>query len=161
MAYVNTLYKNVSWIRYKTLLLTEKIMCDFSGFYQGLSGCYMIFMNYIAALTLTKKITLLQFFSDCAVKTRPSKAKVLIRKFFPITHSIIYYNLKAKKSFLRCRGHWGSWKSWRSSVIGSSLGSSAIIFSLGFSMFRSFLDFSVVGSSLWSSVIGSFLSPQW
>ena len=58
-------------------------------------------------------------------------------------HSIIYYNQEAKKSFLHCKGHWGSWKSWRSSVIGSSLCSSVIVFSLGFSMFRSFLDFSV------------------
>ena len=56
-------------------------------------------MNYIAALTLTRKIILLQFLSDCGVKTRPSKAKVLMRKIFPISHSIIYYNQKAEKSF--------------------------------------------------------------
>ena len=56
-------------------------------------------MNYIAALALTRKIILLQFLSDCGVDTRSFKAKVLTWKFFPITHSIIYYNQKAKKSF--------------------------------------------------------------
>ena len=39
------MYKNVSWARYKTLLLTEKIMRNYSGFYQDLSGYYMVFMN--------------------------------------------------------------------------------------------------------------------
>ena len=43
----------------------------------------MVFMNYIAALKLTRKIILLQFLSDCGVKTRPSKNKVLISKFSP------------------------------------------------------------------------------
>ena len=49
-----------------------------SEFYQGLTGYVIVFMNYIAALTLTTKIILLQFSSDCGIKTRPSKAKVLI-----------------------------------------------------------------------------------
>ena len=39
------MYKNVSWARYETLLLTEKIMRNYSGFYQDLSGYYMVFMN--------------------------------------------------------------------------------------------------------------------
>ena len=68
---------------YKTLLLTEKIMLNYSGFYQGLSGYYMVFMNYIAALTLTRKTILFQFLSDCGVKGRPSKAKVLYENFSP------------------------------------------------------------------------------
>ena len=54
----------------------------------------MVFMNYIAALTLTRKITSLQFLSDCGVKTRSSRAKDLRWKIFPITHFIMYYNEK-------------------------------------------------------------------
>ena len=50
-------------------------MPNHSGFYQGFSGYYMVFMNYIAALTLTRKIILLQFLSDYGM--RASKAKVL------------------------------------------------------------------------------------
>ena len=33
------------------------------------------------------------------MKTRPSKTQILIWKFIPITHSIIYHYQKAKKSF--------------------------------------------------------------
>ena len=38
------------------LLLLEKKTCDYSGFYQGLSGYYMAFMNCIPALMFTRKI---------------------------------------------------------------------------------------------------------
>ena len=103
-------------------------------------------MNYIAALTLMKKIILLQFLSDCDMKMRPSKAKVLIWKFFPITHSIIYYNQKAKKSFLRRKSYWGSWNSWESSVIGSSkvfLLKTDVLFYIIFSKRRSHLTISL------------------
>ena len=44
MNYVNTLV----WRVYKTLLLTIKNTRNYSGFYQSLSGYYMVFMNYIA-----------------------------------------------------------------------------------------------------------------
>ena len=59
------------------LLHTEKVMRNYSGFYQGLIGYYMVFKNYIAALTLSRKIILPLFLSGCGVKMRPSKAKVL------------------------------------------------------------------------------------
>ena len=92
------MYKNVSWARYKTLLLTEKIMRNYSGFYQDLSGYYMVFMNYIAiTLTLPRKIIFLQFVSDCDVKTRLSRPNFSSEKFSPSTHSVIYYNQKAKR----------------------------------------------------------------
>ena len=39
-------------------------MRNYSGFYQDLSGYYMVFLNYIAALSLTGKIVVLQFLSD-------------------------------------------------------------------------------------------------
>ena len=32
-------------MKYKTLSLTEKVMRNYSGFYQGLSGYYLVFMN--------------------------------------------------------------------------------------------------------------------
>ena len=70
----------------------------------------------------------------------------LIWRFFPVTHSLIYCNEKAKESVLWRKSHWGSWNSWVSSVK---------VFSLGFPVIRSFIDFSVIGSSLWSPVIGS------
>ena len=92
------MYKNVSWTRYKTLLLTEKIMRNYSGFYQDLSGYYMVFMNYIAiTLTLTRKIILLQFVSGCDVKTRLSRPRFSSEKFFPNTHSFRHYNQKTKR----------------------------------------------------------------
>ena len=72
-------------------------MPNHSGFYQGFSGYYMVFMNYIAALTLTRKIILLQFLSDYGM--RASKAKVLKWKYFSITHSITYCDQKVKKNF--------------------------------------------------------------
>ena len=37
------------------LLLLEKKR-EYSGFYQGLSGYYKAFMNYVAALMFTRKI---------------------------------------------------------------------------------------------------------
>ena len=61
-----------------TLLLTEKIMRNYSGFYQDLSGYFTVFMNYVAALILTRKVILFQFVSDYAKKTRLFKTKVLI-----------------------------------------------------------------------------------
>ena len=113
--------------------------------------------NLHCGINAHEKKFLLQFSSECDAKTRPSKAKVLIWKFFPITHSIIYYNLKAKNSFSRCKSHWGSLNLWGSLVIESFLGPSVIMFSLGFSVMGSFVDFSVIGSSLWSSLQG----PPW
>ena len=60
------------------LLLTKKFICNYSDFYQDLSGHYTVFMNYIAALTLTRKIILLQFSRDCGLTKRLSNATVLI-----------------------------------------------------------------------------------
>ena len=60
------------------LLLTEKIMRVYFGFYQDLSGCYMILLNCIPALTLTRKIILLQYLNDGGVKMKSSKDNVLI-----------------------------------------------------------------------------------
>ena len=48
------------------------------GFYQDLSGCYMILLNCIPALTLTRKIILLQYLNDGGVKMKSSKDNVLI-----------------------------------------------------------------------------------
>ena len=110
----------------------------------------MVFMNYIAALKLTRKIILVQFLSDCGVKIRPCKTKVLIWKFSPIIHTIIYYNQSAKKRFLRRKSYWGSWNYWGSSVIGSSLTSLLILFSLTSSVILFSLGFSVIGSFLQS-----------
>ena len=45
--------KNVSCTRYETLLLTENDMRNYSGFYQDLSCYYIMFINFIAALTYT------------------------------------------------------------------------------------------------------------
>ena len=85
------------------------------------------------------------------MKTRPSKTQILIWKFIPITHSIIYHYQKAKKSFLWRKSCWRSWSSWRSSLIALSLGSTVIGPSIGFSL---------IGFSLGSSAIGSSLTPQ-
>ena len=56
-------------------------------------------MNYIAALTLTRKIILLQFLGDCGVKTRPSKAKVLYEKFSPSATLSCAITKKSKRVF--------------------------------------------------------------
>ena len=37
-------------------LFTEKNMPNYLGFYKGLTGCYIVFMNYIAALTFKRKL---------------------------------------------------------------------------------------------------------
>ena len=97
----------------------KTIMRNYSGFYQDISGNYIYDIHELhCGINADKKnFFLLQFLNDYGVKRRPSKAKVLIWKFFPITHSIIYYNQKAKKSFLRHKSHWNSW------------GSSVIVFS--------------------------------
>ena len=135
--------KNISCTRYKVMLLTEK----------GRSDHDMVFMNYIAALTFTKKILLLQFLNDCGMKMRPSKTKILIQKYISIRpNSIIYYHQKNKKRFLWHKSHWGSWSSWESSVIGVSLASLVFEYSL---------RFWAVGSSLGSSVIVFSLGFQW
>ena len=83
-----------------TLLLTEKIMRNYSGFYQDLSGYFIVFMNYVAALILTRKVILFQFVSDYAKKRGFLKPKFLFEVFFAIAHSILYYNKKDKKRFL-------------------------------------------------------------
>ena len=76
------------------MFLTEKIMGNYSGLYQGLSGYYMVFMNYIAALMLTRKI------SGCDMKTRPSKVKDLIWKIFP--HQPLYHTVTKKPERVIC-----------------------------------------------------------
>ena len=45
------------------MLLTKKFICNYSDFYQDLSGYYIVFMNYIAALTLTTPQFLSENFS--------------------------------------------------------------------------------------------------
>ena len=113
---------------------------------------------------------------------RPSKTKIFIWKFIPITNSLIYHFQKAKKSFFQV-SLWESRSSWGSSMIGSSLVpflSDGVLFSilcdrvffmvlsgrvlfrihsnrvlLGSSVMRSSLMHSAIGSSLGFSVIGS------
>ena len=72
-------------------------MPNYSGFYQGLNGYYMVFMNYIAALMLTKNNILLQFLSDCGVKTSPSKAKSSYMKNFSPSPTLSYTITKKPK----------------------------------------------------------------
>ena len=60
----------------------------------------MVFMNCIAALTLTKKIIFLQVLSDGSVKTRPSKDKILIWKLFPSLTLSYTIAIKQKRVFL-------------------------------------------------------------
>ena len=55
------------------------------------------------------------------MKTKPSKTKIFIWKFMLIIHSIIYHYQKAKNSNLRRKSHGGSWSSWESPLIASSL----------------------------------------
>ena len=65
--------------RYIKRCYLEKQLCvNYSGFYQGPSGYYMVLMNYFAALMLTRKFIMFHCCGDCGVKTRSSKAKVLI-----------------------------------------------------------------------------------
>ena len=50
-------------------------------------------------INVYEKNSLVLILKDCSMKTRPSKTKILIWKFVPITHSIIYHRQKAKNSF--------------------------------------------------------------
>ena len=59
----------------------QKKICNYWGFYKGLSRYYMIFMNYITKLTSTRKS---QFLGECSTKRRPYKTKILIWKFIPL-----------------------------------------------------------------------------
>ena len=71
-------YNSVSWTRYqKKLCVTIRDFIKVS--------VAIVYMNYIAALPLTKKVILLQFLRDCGVKTRLSKAKVLSYKVLSYT----------------------------------------------------------------------------
>ena len=72
-------------------------MRNYSGFYQGLSGYYMVFMNYIVALR--GKIILLQFLSDCGVKTRSSRVKLLHENFYPSPTLSYTITKKSKRGF--------------------------------------------------------------
>ena len=90
-------YENVSWTRYKKLLLTEKIMRNYSGFYQNISGTYIVFVNYIAGLTLPRKIILLQFLSDC--KRSLLRSKFLYENFSPSPTLSYTITKKLKKKF--------------------------------------------------------------
>ena len=69
---------------------------------------------------LRKKLFNFNFLSDCSIKTRSPKTKILIRKFIPITHSNIK---KSQKEFFLAaqKRYWGCWSSWGSSVIWFSL----------------------------------------
>ena len=81
------------------MLLVKENIRNYSGFCKDLSGYYIIFMNYIAALTLTKKILLLQFLSECSIEARPSKNKIFKWKSIPSTYPFIYHHQKAKTTF--------------------------------------------------------------
>ena len=71
-----------------------------------------------------------------------------------IPHSIIYHYKKAKKSFLQCKVHKGSWFSWRSSLMGLSLDFTVIRSSLVFLSDRLFF-FRVVSKRFFSRVIST------
>ena len=129
---------------------------------RGVFVGYVVFMSYIAVWKFTRKTILLQFLSDCGLKMRPSKGKILIWKFFPATHSIMYYNKKSQKEFFAAQ------KVLRVVKLLRILSDRAICRALsGSVLFRFlsdcvFLDFSVIEFSLWSSVIGGpSLISQW
>ena len=76
--------KNDSYIRYKMLLFTEKqSMCIYSGFYQGLSGYYKVFKNYIASLTFTKKFILASIFKWLQDKNEVFENQNFYMKCYP------------------------------------------------------------------------------
>ena len=103
---------------------------------RGVFVGYVVFMSYIAVWTFTRKTILLQFLSDCDLKMRPSKGKILIWKFFPATHSIMYYNKKSQKEFFAAQ---------------------KVLRVVKLSDRRTLFDFSVIGSVKGSPVIDSFL----
>ena len=166
------------------MLLAKENIRNYSGFCKDLSGYYIIFMNYIAALTLTKKILLLQFLSECSIEARPSKNKIFKWKSIPSTYPFIYHHQKAKTTFFATQkllrvmrllrvlldrvpfkvfgeGFLFRVITKRSNfrVLSDSvlLGFSVIRFSLGFSVVGFYLDFSVVGSYLGSLMVVSSL----
>ena len=71
-----------------------------------------------------------------------------------IPHSIIYHYKKAKKSFLQCKVHKGSWFSWGSSLMVLSLDFTVIRSSLVFLSDRLFF-FRVVSKRFFSRVIST------
>ena len=133
----------------------------------------MVFMNYTAALKLTRKIILLQFLSDCGVKTRPSQNKVLISKFSPsptLSYNItkktkkVFYGAKFFKVLKLLRVHSGRvlFRVLRDSVVFRFL-SDWVFFRFLFLLVlsdRVLFESSVKGSSKGSSVIDSSLGYQ-
>ena len=75
----------------------EKHMHKYVRFYYSLSGYYMAYINYIAALTFLRKILQLSYLNDCKMKTRPYKTIIFISKFIPIIYSIIYHHQTPQK----------------------------------------------------------------
>ena len=113
----------------------------------------MVFMNYIVAWRLREKFFSFIFQVTGSMDIRPSKTKVFIWKFITITHSIIYHNRKAKKSFFAAQKSLRVLKLLRIFIDR--------LFLRFHSYIGSSLAFSLIGFSLGSSVIGSSLIPQW
>ena len=65
------------------LLLTEKIILKYTRFYHDLSGYYMVFIIYIAALTLMRKNFCFSFQVNVTRKRGLPKPKFLYENFSP------------------------------------------------------------------------------
>ena len=65
------------------LLLTEKIILKYTRFYHDLSGYYMVFIIYIAALTLMRKNFCFSFQVNVTRKRGLRKSKFLYENFSP------------------------------------------------------------------------------
>ena len=75
------------------LLLTEKIILKYTRFYHDLSGYYMVFIIYIAALTLMRKNLCVSFQVNVTRKRGLPKPKFLYENFFPsptLSYTITY-----------------------------------------------------------------------
>ena len=94
-------------------------MRNYSGFYQGHSGYYMVFMNYIAALTLARKNYFASTLSDCHENEVFQDQSSSIKVFSP-SPTLSYTITKKPGNFLRCKSYWGSWNSWESLAISSA-----------------------------------------
>ena len=94
----------------RTTLLLKKNMSYYSGFYQGLSGYIMVFINYIALLTLLKKKCFPSIFNWLTVAWQRvlPRPKFLYEDFFPSRTLPYAITKKSKKKFLKRKSHLGS-----------------------------------------------------
>ena len=108
--------------RYETLLLTEKNLCKYSGFWTGLVHELITF-----DFSVYEKNTLASVFKWLvAWKRSLLRPKCFFKNLFPSATLSYTITKKPKRVNFRCKSHWGSQSSWGSLLIALSLGFTVI-----------------------------------